>query len=206
MLELPRDVAPGDNVLIPISNERIPPGKYLQIYDLWHPDYGYASQWNSPPLAGIMIRTLSTLKFSSDSSALASHQKRATRKQLWYAAWSAFTEHPLLGIGPGQFQIAYPRWLPHVTPDPSLHTNQLYLGILAEGGVVTLLAFVGIVFTATRTLAVRRRRGSPAVAVALGALAAWLAHGTLDTFLLFNGVAWAFWLILSLLPKDTEGL
>ena len=153
-----------------------------------------------------MLRTRTSLTFTPDPSLLAPLQKRATRIQLWYAAWNEFTRHPLLGIGPGQFQTTYPRWLPHVIPDPTLHANQLYLGILTEGGVVTLLAFVGIVFTATRTLRTRRHRRSPAVAVALGALAAWLVHGILDTFLLFNGVAWAFWLYLSLLPKDTARL
>lgn len=202
-LELPRDVAPGEDVLLPIQRERIGPGKFLHIYDLWHPDYGYASQWNSPPLAGITLRTSTSLKFSPDPSVLAPHRKRATRFQLWYAAWDIFAEHPFLGIGPGQFQTNYPRWLPHVTPDPALHANQLYLGILAEGGVIALLAFAGIVFTALRLLATRGRGKFPAMAVALGALACWLAHGTLDTFLLFNGVAWTFWLLISLLPKET---
>jgi len=202
-LELPQDVAPGENVLIPLHRKRIGPGKFLHIYDLWHPDYGYASQWNSPPLAGITLCTSTSLKFSPDPSVLAPHLKRASRFQLWYAAWNIFAEHPFLGIGPGQFQTNYPRWLPHVTPDPSLHANQLYLGILAEGGVIALLAFAGIVFTALRLLAIRGRGKFPAMAVALGALACWLAHGTLDTFLLFNGVAWTFWLLISLLPKET---
>ena len=51
---------------------------------------------------------------------------------LWSKAWDAWLEHPLLGIGPGQFEALRGGTLVHNT----------YLSLLAESGLLGALAFV----------------------------------------------------------------
>jgi putative inorganic carbon (HCO3(-)) transporter len=94
---------------------------------------------------------------------LAAKSKVATanvesRKQYWRAAGSMAADHPLLGVGPGRFGIEarnYVRNDPLNLDDPVVHNA--YLEVLAEGGVLTLLAFLTFV-GGSWALTVRARR------------------------------------------------
>lgn len=60
----------------------------------------------------------------------------------WVAAWRMWERSPWLGVGPGNFAVVYPlvqlpRW-----DNPLGHAHNIYLNVLAESGVVGLLAFL----------------------------------------------------------------
>ena len=89
------------------------------------------------------------------------------------AAWSAAArfsaDHPLLGIGPGNFRIHYPEYaeVPAGVSTVSVVHNS-FLDIAAELGPPAMLLFIAyIVLVFHRlTVAVRERRGPPGFAVA----------------------------------------
>ena len=88
------------------------------------------------------------------------------RLSLWFVAWSLFLDAPVFGNGPHTFGLLYqsrlqelpmPAWL---TLDPHAHVpwaHNLYLGILAEQGMIGLAALV-FLFVCGFTLAWRTYR------------------------------------------------
>jgi O-antigen ligase len=106
----------------------------------------------------------------------------------WQAAWQMFARAPYLGVGAGQYavvypQVALPRW-----QDPLGHAHNYYLHVLAEHGLVGLLAFLALCAAVPLTLwqALSRQRARSAACdrgLALGALGLWghlLAHSLVD--------------------------
>jgi len=62
----------------------------------------------------------------------------------WVAAWRMFAEHPWLGVGTGQYateysRVALPRW-----HEPLGHAHNYYLNILAENGLLGLVAYLAM--------------------------------------------------------------
>jgi O-antigen ligase len=67
-----------------------------------------------------------------------------SRLAVWGVAWQLFLTHPVLGVGPKNFTTIVPSYLTFVemghleTADP----HNVWIGILAEGGVVGFLTYV----------------------------------------------------------------
>jgi putative inorganic carbon (hco3(-)) transporter len=86
------------------------------------------------------------------------------RQALWSAALRMWEDRPLTGVGPGRFGIeapAYVRNNPLVIERPVTHNS--YLNVLAELGVLGLVAFVGMLGSSWRLLARARRRAREAL-------------------------------------------
>lgn len=96
----------------------------------------------------------------------------------WQAAWAMFLEHPLTGVGAGNFSVAFPLYSPHpLFRIARGHAHNYYLHVLAELGLpgfVTYLALLGIVFSVS-IATVRRSKSGFDRALALGSLAATVA-------------------------------
>ncbi|HZQ06343.1 MAG TPA: O-antigen ligase family protein, partial [Anaerolineae bacterium] len=79
------------------------------------------------------------------------------RRAHWQAALGMFEDSPWLGVGFGNYAIAYPNYsLPH-WDDPLGHAHNYYLNVLAEAGVIGFVAYLllwgaifGYVWRATR--------------------------------------------------------
>lgn len=60
----------------------------------------------------------------------------------WQAAWNMYITHPVTGVGPGNYPVAYPSyrvndfWL-----DPLGHAHNLYLNVMAELGFPGLVTY-----------------------------------------------------------------
>ena len=91
------------------------------------------------------------------------------RGDLWLAAWHAYEDHPVTGIGYGAFQDQSFQWL-RQTPGVNLeehlrfldsgeYVHNAFLGSLAELGPLGLAAFLGVLFYAARSLRAAGRRG-----------------------------------------------
>lgn len=73
------------------------------------------------------------------------------RKLTWSSTIRMIEAHPLLGVGPGAFGIAYPRY---ATAGPTQFAHESYLQIAAESGLISLCAFVAaLLVIAYRSLA-----------------------------------------------------
>ena len=102
----------------------------------------------------------------------------------WQAAWRMWQAHPLLGIGPGSFNLAYPAFFVGRWSVSQGHAHNYYLHILAEAGPVGL-AFYMLLIVAFFVQALRLRwhaRGTVWEAVALGGCGIMLAVASHNVF------------------------
>src|SRR5581483_8777938 len=60
----------------------------------------------------------------------------------WQAGWYMFLDHPILGVGAGNYAAAYPDYFLPGWPDPLGHAHNYYLNTAAEMGVIGLAALL----------------------------------------------------------------
>jgi len=92
----------------------------------------------------------------------------------WQAADAMAREHLWIGVGLGNYGPVYARYALLNWPNALGHAHMIYLNVLAETGVVGLLAYllfwVSVIAATLRAIA---RRTGPARGLALGLLGAW---------------------------------
>jgi putative inorganic carbon (HCO3(-)) transporter len=120
------------------------------------------------------------------------------------AAVLMFSDHPLLGVGPGMYSHHYQRYARRAGGKIQFGGRQahsLYLGLAAEHGLLGLFAFGGIVLVSLRGLYRARRywmvRDPELAATVTGLLTALLVYMASSVFLHMAYVRY-FWLILAL--------
>jgi len=81
----------------------------------------------------------------------------------WQAAWDMFRDHPLLGVGIGNYGVVYPQYALAGWENTTGHAHNYYLNLLAETGIVGLsvyLVFWLVAFIyAGKTLVRAKRNG-----------------------------------------------
>ncbi len=102
----------------------------------------------------------------------------------WQAAGEMFSDHPLLGVGFGNYQVVYPVYaLPHWS-DPLGHAHNYYLNVAAEAGLIGLSAYailwVAAFWQGWRAVSVSRGIGRGIAAGLLGVLVALSVHNGFD--------------------------
>jgi hypothetical protein len=115
---------------------------------------------------------------------------RPGRFILWRAGLKMFAAHPLLGVGPDNFRLAYGDYAGLPRADPRTHSNNMYLEVFAGGGVLVGAAFLWLCWRAAGTFGrlAQRAVAQDHAGVALGIAAAGLAialHAAVDSFLSF---------------------
>ncbi len=194
---LPRDVRTGESIDV-VARFQTPEsdGLYLLDWDLKYPPYNWFSTTDAV-LPVVVEAEISANKESSrgnvdvsswyktSSNSVARPATPPPRAQLWRAALVLFAEHPLLGIGPDNYRLSYGRVLNLDRWESDLHSNNLYLEILAGSGSLGLLAFL---FLLSR-IPWRRFVTIPALGVAL-------LHGVFDFFLMATPLYFAFWILV----------
>ena len=109
------------------------------------------------------------IELGLQGKAKVAEQNVETRLAAWNAAARFAVDHPLFGIGPGNFRIRYHEYadVPPGVPTVAVVHNS-FLDIAAELGPIAMLLFIAyIVLVFHRlTIAVRQRRGPPGFAVA----------------------------------------
>ena len=138
---------------------------------------------------------------------------RPGRLVLWRAAARMFAAHPLAGVGPDNFRLAYGSYTGLVGTDQRTHSNNMYLEMLAGGGVLVAAAFGWLLWRsaacAVEIVAIARRSGGASGAVALGLAAALLAiavHASVDSFLSFGPTYVLFSLTLGCAVACARGM
>jgi O-antigen ligase len=101
----------------------------------------------------------------------------------WQAAVAMTDDHPLLGVGFGNYEAAYPRYALMNWPFPLGHAHNYYLNTLAETGIVGLLAYLaGWAIIIGANLHLLARSAGLARGIALGLLGTWAALGVHSLF------------------------
>jgi O-antigen ligase len=146
----------------------------------------------------IYAHTPGILRVSLASSAYAGGV--GNRGELWGAALRMWRDHPLFGVGAGNFELELPEYGVYGV---RTHANSWYLQSLAEGGIVLFaatLAMVGASIGAflERPLLARLRAQPPWVVAALAASVALALHQIVDDFVFYPKVGGAWFLLLGI--------
>ena len=131
------------------------------------------------------------------------------RLKLWRSSLRMIREHPLLGVGPGNYLDAYrTRYvLPSAWEEFNLeHAHNMLLDHWTRLGLLGVVA--GLAVQVTFWSQVRRTIGEDALVLGLvGAMAALLAHGLVDNAVFFPDLALTFFLMLAMAqgPRRATG-
>ena len=118
----------------------------------------------------------------------------ATRVDIWVAAGQVWMANPLLGVGLGGFPEAYAElrlpgkdFLPDTAFEPPPHAHNLFLNVLAEQGVLGLVALLAVLAVSLRD-AIRLRGSSDRLVrtiagAGFASIVAFLVHNQLDVTL-----------------------
>lgn len=113
---------------------------------------------------------------------------RPGRLVLWGAALRMWRERPWLGVGADNYRLLYGRFAVLPIADPRVHSNNMYIEVLAGTGLVGCAAFLWLLTRAGMAgWACMRGRGSALGLGLAAALAACAVHGLVDSFLSFTG-------------------
>ena len=199
-------VVPGETVTMKIplrapSNS----GKYTLIWDVVHEQITWFGA-KSGVFATSVVQVLPSdnrSPFPEPATAVAAWDYELPipdRSTLWQVAATLIGERPLLGIGLDNYRLVYGRLLDANSWNETIHTNNWYLEFLVGGGLLAALPFFAWL-TWESLLAWRVLRQSPTdpwLIAILAGLLAFLVHGLLDFFLLFNSTGLLFWLLIGL--------
>jgi O-antigen ligase len=127
------------------------------------------------------------------------------RTVYWRVAALMARDHPLTGVGQGNYEVMWPRYRAQVDPGLPFEAQgaQMILAhIAAETGIPGVVTLVGVVVAATRSVR-RARQGASAqgdadAALMAGALEAALYGYVAASLFLDGGGARDFWLLVSL--------
>ncbi|MDQ3547938.1 MAG: O-antigen ligase family protein [Chloroflexota bacterium] len=120
----------------------------------------------------------------------------------WQAGWRMFEDHPLTGVGAGNYNAAYPDYYVRSTFRFSQgHAHNFYIHMLAENGIVGLGIYLTLIlsfaFVALRVAIVSSDRLAGALALgALGTMTAVYVHNFFENLHVLNlgvqlSAAWA---------------
>lgn len=154
-----------------------------------------------------------TEKFSSLST-FSSRSSLASRQTIWQVSKLIITENPVLGIGPGNFQLAYlslqPKFTPYLewaVPQP----HNLFLAFWLQSGILGLVGFLSLLFLIFQGLwkTIKNKKDSALAAPLLGFFLYTILHGLLDTTYWKNDLSFLFWIAVFMVaflnaPPKTE--
>ena len=207
---LPGPVAPGQSVTL-LASLRAPDrdGEYHLIWDVLHEGVNWFDA-RGDAVTGTRVTVVGDAPGADAASAivtapLAFDAPLPGRGVLWGIAARLIAEHPLTGIGLDNYRLTYGRYLsddpqPETDLDRTVHSNNWYLETVVSVGVAGALPFflwlAALLWAILRGL---RRPDSTPLQIAAGAsLLAFVVHGLLDYFLLFNATALLFWMLAAL--------
>lgn len=144
---------------------------------------------------------LGNVSFGSVTDANFSAVERAAH---WLAGVRMFADHPLLGVGIGNYSSAYPRYHPRGWYASLEHAHNYFINVAAEAGVIGLAAYTLLVGSALwyscAAIWVSPKGYSRAVAFGvLGVLIATTLHNLFDVLYVHGMVAF-LGLVMAFIP------
>jgi len=186
-------VAPGSTVTLD-ARVRAPeqPGRYRLEWDLVQE----GRLWFSTEAGAVHVMSRALVTGEADEDGALDvlmppvrPTVRPGRFALWRAAAKMFAAHPLVGVGPDNFRLAYGPYAGVRAADPRTHSNNMYLEMFAGGGLLVGGSFLWLFWRAAGSFARLARAAAlhdfaPALGIAAAGLAIGL-HAAVDSFLSF---------------------
>lgn len=124
----------------------------------------------------------------------------STRSEIWQTAVLIIKEHPLLGVGLGNFEAVYREYIPRVAFPPLewlvVKPHNLYLNLWIEMGLLGLGSFIYLIVLFFRQGA--RSLDRPVTKYLLAAMIVLLVHGLVDTPYFKNDLSVLFWVLIAI--------
>ncbi len=123
------------------------------------------------------------------------------RIQIYRIAWEFIKEHPILGIGLGQFEQLYQTRAVSILGQAPfewvmIHPHNLYLALWLNTGLLGLVSLLYFIWRAINWIFEDDSKGRPLAAMMLITI---LIHGIFDTPLFKNDLAFEFWILMAML-------
>jgi hypothetical protein len=185
-------VEPSESVVVG-ARVRPPrqPGRYRLEWDLVQEGQLWFS---TEPGARHQMSRVAVIGEAADAPLIASIAPpkptvRPGRFELWRAAARMIATHPFVGVGPDNFRLAYGSYAGLAFADTRTHSNNMYLEMLAGGGLLAFAAFAWLLWRASGCVAEGLRlaadRGNAVAAGVAAAAVAIALHATVDSFVSF---------------------
>lgn len=202
---LPRPIAPGESIVLSVPL-RAPnhAGSYRLIWDMLHQGVNwFDARGDAQTSSQVVVVGAATTDQAEPvvvGPPLSFDAPLPSRRVLWTIAMQLIAQHPLLGIGLDNYRLTYSRYLtndpqPGTALDRTIHSNNWYLETLVSVGLLGTAPFalwlLALLWSIIRLL--RRPRVDALQVAAAAGLLAFIIHGLLDYFLLFNATALLFW-------------
>ncbi|CUH94496.1 hypothetical protein P22_0562 [Propionispora sp. 2/2-37] len=95
-------------------------------------------------IIGIIAFNVPSLKHRIDSIVDKHYQSNSERLLMWHSAWNMFLDHPITGVGIGNYEKAYQEQ--YISPDAKerkqSHAHNNFLQVLADRGIIGFLGFI----------------------------------------------------------------
>ncbi|MFZ1626287.1 MAG: O-antigen ligase family protein [Candidatus Moraniibacteriota bacterium] len=128
----------------------------------------------------LILGTIGQSVFSRFATSFSFEDTSSTERLiLWQEALSASTEHPLIGVGIGNYLSSARPLYQAGTP---FYAHNVYLDIAVELGLIGLLSFL-LIFYIAFNQSFRTRRSNPFAPAIASALVLYLAHSVFETAL-----------------------
>lgn len=158
-------------------------------------------------IGGILaVIFLTQTKNFSQHFNFAGRSSGSVRQQIWVTSWALIKQHPLLGIGPNNFETAYRAELPHHYYPPLewlvSQPHNLYLALWLETGLLGLVTFwlLFLYHCARFKRELLPNQNHRTIAIAsMAAMITVIAHGFVDTTYFKNDLSVLF-LTMAVLP------
>ena len=128
--------------------------------------------------------------------------KHTERILIWNSAWRMFKDHPVLGVGQGQFKHQYhQKYISRKAKEPNLtHAHNNIMQMLAENGSIGFVAFMSVFATILwQSLKKYLHNKNPWHLMILGSTTALFLQGLTEYNFGQSGVMKCYWLLLACL-------
>ncbi len=135
------------------------------------------------------------------------------RSDIWAVAVKVFEQHPLVGVGLDNFQVVEPRYallhrtvtrVQYITGSTPYRVHNTYLQVLAENGIIGLVAYLAFLIASLRAALLAARLLESMGYRSYAYLARSSMMGTLGfltaIFFFSDGDDWRIWILLGLGP------
>ena len=192
--DFPHPVQPDESISLNAAVEApMKPGRYRVMWDIERENW----LWFSTEPGAALFVTAAVVTGPEigpvgepHAAKLPTAPSRQGRLLLWRAALGMFLARPLSGVGPDNFRLEYGPYAGLADFDTRVHSNNMYLEVLAGGGLMAIamfawfcLAATVLVVTTVRTADGRTASIASGVAAAVATIA---LHGSVDSFLSFT--------------------
>jgi hypothetical protein len=196
------DDLPPDAEVVLAARVRAPaaPGQYILQWDVLQEHVTWFSTYRNP-----MVNVPVTVTPSSQAVVTASAAQpvtrtvriEPTRSELWRAALQLWRQQPVFGIGPDAFRHVYGPQLGLVQFNTAIHTNNWYIEVLTNTGLVGAVSLLWFMVMLGRA-GLKQLKSDLFLVGCYVALLTFFAHGLLDYFFEFTPTYGLFWLLVGL--------